>query len=124
MKYDYQTADPALYPLLKDFAKHNRSNPTEAESLLWNYLKTNEWGVTFKRQHIIGRYIADFFCIERKLVIELDGGYHQLPEQQDSDEQRTAWLTNHNFKVIRFTNQELFNDISHVLYIIENNLYE
>ena len=85
MSYDYQTADPLLYPLLKDNAKYNRNHPTEAEELLWHYLSSDGLGVTFKRQHIIGDYIADFVCLSHKLIVELDGGYHQLPQQQMSD---------------------------------------
>ena len=124
MGYDYQTADPTLYPLLKEYARKNRNNPTEAESTLWNYLKADALGVTFRRQHIIGDYIADFVCLETKLIIELDGGYHQLPKQQGNDEQRSEWLQRRGFRILRFTNEELFNNISTVLTTIERNLYE
>ena len=123
MGYDYQTADPGLYKLLKDFARQNRNHPTEAEALLWEYLSANRLGVRFKRQHIIGDYIADFVCLSHKLVIELDGGYHRLDSQQISDTQRTQWLETKGFRVIRFTNQELFNNIDKVLETIEENLY-
>ena len=122
--YPYQTADPMLYPRLLDFARHNRNNPTEAESLLWDYLKGKSVGVTFKRQHIIGDYIADFVCLDTKLIVELDGGYHQLPQQQISDGQRTEWLESKGYRVLRFTNENLFNNIEEVLQTIEDNLYE
>ena len=115
MSYDYQTADSALYPLLRDYARKNRNNPTEAESLLWNYLKCDGLGVTFKRQHIIGDYIADFACISRRLIVELDGEYHQIPEQKASDDLRAEWLESRGYTVLRFTNNELFNGIDHVL---------
>ena len=123
MKYDYQTADPLLYPLLRGYALHNRNNPTEAEELLWNYLKSDSLGVSFKRQHIIGEYIADFVCLNKKLIIELDGGYHQLPQQQISDAERTYWLECKGYKVIRFPNEEIFNHINEVLEIIKEKLY-
>ena len=123
MGYDYQTADPGQYKLLKDFARQNRNHPTEAEALLWEYLKADSLGVRFKRQHIIGDYIADFVCLSHKLAIELDGGYHRLDSQQISDTQRTQWLETKGFRVIRFTNQELFNNIDKVLETIEENLY-
>ena len=123
MGYDYQTADPALYQLLKDFSRQNRNHPTEAETLLWEYLSANGLGVKFKRQHIIGDYIADFVCLSHKLIVELDGGYHQLACQQISDAQCTQWLEAMGYRVIRFTNQELFNDINKVLETIEENLY-
>ena len=112
------------YPLLWAFAKENRNTPTEAESLLWFYLSNKQLGVRFRRQHIIGQYIADFACLEKMLIIELDGGYHSLPEQQISDEQRTANLQERGYRVIRFTNEELFNGIDLVLTKIKNALNE
>ena len=118
------SADVMEYPLLWAFAKENRNNPTEAESLLWFYLSNKQLGVRFRRQHIIGQYIADFACLEKMLIIELDGGYHSLPEQQISDEQRTADLQKWGYRVIRFTNEELFNGIDLVLTKIKNALYE
>ena len=124
MAYKYQTADPALYPLLLELARKNRNNPTEAESILWNYLKADGLGVTFKRQHIIGDYIVDFVCISNKLIVELDGGYHNLPQQQCKDTERTEWLKSQGYAVIRFTNEELFNSIDQVLRTIEEKLYE
>ena len=118
------SADVIEYPLLWAFAKENRNNPTEAERLLWFYLSNKQLGVRFRRQHIIGQYIADFACLDKMLIIELDGGYHSLPEQQISDEQRTADLQKWGYRVIRFTNEELFNGIDLVLTEIKNALYE
>ena len=115
MNYEYQTADPTLYQLLREHATYNRNHPTEAESLLWQYLRADNLGVTFKRQHIIGDYIADFVCIPEKLIIELDGVYHAQPEQQAYDHQRTEWLKSRGFRVVRFTNKELFTNIDFVL---------
>ena len=111
-----------MYDLLKEFAKENRKNPTEAESILWNCVKARQLGLPFRRQHIIGEFIADFVCLPAMLVIELDGGYHQLPEQQVSDEQRQQWLESNGFKVIRFTNEEIIGDIDKVIRIIKRNL--
>ena len=119
MSYDYQTADPMLYSLLKDLAKKNREHPTPAEAALWKFLKNNALGCTFKRQHIVGAYIADFICIQARLIIEIDGGYHQLPEQQISDLERQQWLESQGFKVIRFTNEEVMADIERVIDTIE-----
>ena len=118
------SADVIEYPLLWAFAKENRNNPTEAERLLWFYLSNKQLGVRFRRQHIIGQYIADFACLDKMLIIELDGGCHSLPEQQISDEQRTADLQKWGYRVIRFTNEELFNGIDLVLTKIKNALYE
>jgi len=122
MGYDYQTADPALYHILRENAAYNRNHPTEAEALLWDYLSADGLGATFKRQHIIGDYIADFVCLSSKLIVELDGGYHQSEQQQASDAQRTEWLQSRGFRVIRFTNEQLFNGIDKVLDEIKNNL--
>jgi len=122
MKYDYQTADPMLYMRLKAYSKEMRRFATEAESILWEYLRAKQLGKTFKRQHIIGDYIADFVCLESGLIVELDGGYHQLPEQQINDELRTEWLEKHGFREIRFKNEELLNNIDHCLEIIKASL--
>ena len=92
--------------------------------MLWFYLSNKQLGVRFRRQHIIGQYIADFACLEKMLVVELDGGYHTLPQQQISDEQRTADLQEMGYRVIRFTNEELFHGIDLVLTIIKSVLHE
>lgn len=118
--FEYQTADPFSYRLLADFARHNRNNPTEAERAMWAVLKCNNLGVRFRRQHIIGMFITDFACIEKGVVIEIDGGYHQLPEQQISDAQRTEWLNANGYNVLRFTNEEILGDIDNVIEQIEN----
>ena len=122
MGYEYQTADPSLYRELKKHASWNRNHPTEAENLLWNYLRSDGLGVTFKRQHIIGDYIADFVCLPKKLIIELDGGYHTLPSQRESDDLRSEWLQSKGFCVLRFNNNELFNNINEVLETIKESL--
>ena len=71
--YPSRTADGSLYGRLKELARHNRSNPTEAESLLWLMVKGNRLGRKFKRQHIIGCFIADFVCI-RDFIEENSAG--------------------------------------------------
>lgn len=118
MAYCYQTADPLLYDVLKEFAKENRKHQTDAERILWAELRRNQLGYTFKRQHIIGSYIADFVCLDHKLVVEVDGGYHSQPEQMFLDEMRTNWLEQVGYKVIRFKNEEIVGDIERVLNII------
>jgi len=115
LPYGYEMADPITYSLLKEFANKNRQKPTEAESILWDQLKGNFFGCHFRRQHIIGPFITDFACLKKKLIIELDGGYHQLPEQQTSDKERTEWLESKGFKVLRFTNEEVTFNTQRVL---------
>ena len=120
--YEFKTADPCLYDILKAFAKENRKSPTEAECVLWEYLKERQLGQPFRRQHIIGDYIADLVCIPSKLIIEIDGGYHQLPDQQISDEDRQQWLESKGYTVIRFTNEEVIEDTDNVIETIEKYL--
>ena len=109
------TADPRLYGVLKDFAEENRKNPTEAESVLWNTLKAKGVGLKFRRQHIIKDFIVDFFCNEKKLTIELDGGYHRVLEQMKKDEERTARLQELGYTELRFTNEQVLCDIDNVI---------
>src|SRR5690348_16442377 len=72
--YNYTTADTTVYGLLKNFVAEHRSNPTEAEEMLWKILRGRKIaGYKFRRQHIISNYIADFVCLPEKLIIELDG---------------------------------------------------
>lgn len=101
------TADRTQYDLLKENAIANRKTPTEAEAILWDLLKGNNIGLHFRRQHIILDYIVDFICLDKGLVIELDGGYHNNPEQKEYDEQRTAHLQRLGYIELRFTNEEL-----------------
>ena len=119
----YMWADPITYPLLKEYAQKHRFNPTQAEETLWNLVKTKKLeGFKFRRQHIIGNYIADLVCFDRRLIIELDGLPHQLPENKESDEARTLWLNIKGFKVIRFKNEEVLNKTDDVLETILTTL--
>jgi 5-methyltetrahydrofolate--homocysteine methyltransferase len=113
--FGYEMADPFNYPLLKEFALKNRNQPTAAENVLWEVVKSKQLsGYKFRRQHIIGNYIADFVCLDKQLVIEIDGLIHQLPENQEADEVRTKWLEEKGFSVIRFTNEEVIKNIDGV----------
>ncbi len=112
----WQTADPMLYGLIKKYAKEMRHQPTKAEEILWSALKGKQLeGHKFRRQHIIGGYIADFICLRKGLIIEVDGLIHQLPENKANDEDRTKWLKKQGFNVIRFTNSEVINQLDIVL---------
>lgn len=111
----YKTADLSLYDLLKQKANENRHNPTEAEYALWQYLRAGQLGHKFLRQHIIGQYIVDFLCRDLNIVIEIDGGYHNEPEQQQYDAQRTEYLETLGYKVIRFTNEQVLFDTENTI---------
>ncbi len=114
--YDYQTADPFIYGVLKDFVKEHRSNPTEAENILWGILRGKQLdGFKFRRQHIVSSYIADFVCLSKKIIIEVDGLIHQAPENKKSDAERTTELNKLGFEVIRFNNEEIISDTDNVL---------
>ena len=106
--------------LLLEKAKEMRNNPTEAEKILWLNLKSKALDYKFRQQHLIDDYIVDFVCLSKKLVIEVDGGIHDL--QQESDAERTKNINEKGFKVIRFNNKEIFNNIDSVLNIIKHEL--
>jgi len=112
----WQTARDSYYRLLQELAKKNKENSTEAEEFLWKNLKGKQiLGYKFQRQHIIDNFIADFVCLKKRLIIEVDGKYHNLPEVKISDKERTELLNELGFKVIRFTNEEIINNIEGVL---------
>lgn len=114
-RYKYETADASLYTVLQERALQHRNYPTQAEAVLWEYLKGNRLGAKFRRQHLIGQYIPDFVCLSKQLIIEVDGGYHFIGDQPTSDEQRTAYLESFGYHVIRFTNEEVLTDTQNVL---------
>lgn len=119
----YHDADPISYSIIEDFAKANRKKPTEAENVLWQLLREkNLAGYKFRRQHIIGSFIADFICLAKKFIIEVDGLIHQLPENKISDEERTAWLKEQGYEIIRFTNDQVLSDTGNTLQKIEQML--
>lgn len=95
-------------------AKTLRTNQTEAEQLLWYHLRAHRFmGLKFKRQKPMGRYIVDFVCMERRLIIELDGGQHT--EQVTYDQHRDAWLRSHGYTILRFWNNEVMQQLEGVL---------
>ena len=111
----WKTADPLEYGLLKENARNNRKNMTEAESLFWSLVKGGSLGQKCLRQHIIGDYIVDFLFRKSKVVVEIDGGYHFTEEQQKDDEIRTNWLEYQGYKVVRFTNEQVLCDTDSVI---------
>lgn len=106
----------------RDFARQLRNALQEAERRLWQFLRAEKLGVKFRRQAPIGAYVADFVCFARKLIIELDGPQHADSRAQDHDRQRTAWLASQGFRVIRFRNQALDDDIWKVVENIKQAL--
>ena len=101
-----------------------RRNPTHFENILWQHKKTNKLSVRFKRQHPIWMYIADLYCHELKLVIEVDGSIHDLIEIKEYDVLREEDIKSFGIKVIRFTNDEIKHNVSGVIERIQNVIKE
>ena len=118
----FRTASPDRYELLKEFAKKNRKKPTIAESFLWQQLKGEALGVKFRRQHVIYDYIADFVCLEKSLVIEVDGGYHFVGNQEEEDKIRAVLIEQMGFSILRFTNEEVLNETENVIATIKEKI--
>ena len=114
-KLGWQTADKQAYTAVENNAVKNRRPMTPAEMRLWQELRGNKLGIHFRRQHVIGIYIADFVSLKNHLVIEIDGEYHLNPEQQESDRIRTAYLQQQGFRVIRFSNNQVLTDLEKVM---------
>ena len=108
---------------IKKIAKTLRKNSTIQEKRLWNLLKNRQFhNLKFKRQSPIGRYIVDFICHERKLIIELDGGQHNRNKNIENDIERTNFLESLGFNVIRFWNNDIYKNIDGVITEIEKHI--
>jgi very-short-patch-repair endonuclease len=100
-----------------------RKNMTEPEKILWNKLSKNKLrGYKFRRQHPILFYIADFYCHALLLIIEIDGGYHETEEQKIKDEERTEHLKFNGITVVRYTNEEVLNNVDDVIKRISDTI--
>ena len=106
-------------------AKELRRYETEAEKRLWAKLCRNQMlGLQFRRQHPINRFIVDFYCVKVKLVIEVDGNIHELPENKVYDIGRSQILNDFGITVIRFTNNQLIDDIEGTIIKIKNKVHQ
>ncbi len=105
--------------------KELRNNMTKAESILWEYLKNKKLGgYKFRRQYSVDSFIIDFYCPKVKLGIEVDGEVHFTDEAKEYDENRSGFLSDFGIEIIRFKNDEVFNNVEMVLKIIEQKLKE
>jgi len=100
-------------------AKILRKNMTEQERKLWNILRNNQFhGLKFRRQVPIGNYVVDFVCEIHNVIIELDGSQHNEQEMIEKDKQRTEFLENKRYKVLRFWNNEVDDNLEGVCEVI------
>jgi leucyl-tRNA synthetase len=116
----YKVHTPTQYEL----AKRMRKEHTQAEESLWEALRNSRTGAKFRRQHPIEAYIVDFVSLQNRLIVEADGGYHEMEEQKKYDEERTRVLNEIGFTVLRFSNEEIKNNLKQVTQKIKNVIAE
>lgn len=120
----WMTANPSTYKNIQEFAKEMRKNPTKAEDILWQELRNKNLYAKFRRQHVIDNFIPDFVCLDLKLIIEVDGEIHQIPENIEKDLGRTNELEELGYTILRFTNNEVEENLPKVLIEINNKIVE
>ena len=113
--FDFKSASPDKYNILKEFARINRLNPTLAEQVLWEHIRAGQIGYRVLRQYVVGDYIVDFLLPEVNLIIEVDGAYHSERQQQEDDDIRERELVKMNYNMIRFSNDEVLYSIEAVI---------
>jgi very-short-patch-repair endonuclease len=117
------TSSPQQWDKLKPRAREMRRAPTPAEDALWQSLRSRRLaGAKFRRQHAIGGFIVDFVCVERRLIVEVDGEIHQQPGTQAYDAERQAALGALGFRVLRFDNAQVLAEPVGVLAVIAEAL--
>jgi very-short-patch-repair endonuclease len=104
------------------YARHNRKNMPVAEVILWERIRRKQLGVSFRRQHPIKPFIADFACVEKRLIIELDGESHIGNENETYDAKRTRYLESMGWTILRFWNDEIYEQLDDVIEQITNNI--
>jgi very-short-patch-repair endonuclease len=108
---------------LKNISRQLRSNMTDAEQLLWSRLRAKQLkGRQFYKQRIIGNYIVDFYCPKANLIVELDGGQHYTDEGRKKDKMRDDYMINQGYRILRFSDKEIFENISGVIEKIYGDL--
>lgn len=107
---------------VRTLAKDLRRNQTPAEAILWDALRRNQSGRKFHRQRPVGRYIADFYCPQARLVIELDGPIHDTPDRREYDAIRDQTLSARGLRVLRLTNAQIESDLDGCLAHIDEVL--
>ncbi|MBR3022288.1 MAG: endonuclease domain-containing protein [Bacteroidaceae bacterium] len=124
MNEELKWAASDRYLILKEYARQNRLNPTDAELILWRELREKTLGTKFFRQYVIADYIVDFVSLQHRIIIEVDGAYHLETKSHENDVIRSERLESLGFQILRFTNDEIFNKLEQVLTTIKKHLYE
>lgn len=105
---------------LTKIARNLRKRPTEAEKLLWSHLRGRQLeGLKFRRQQPIGKYVVDFVCLEKDVIVEVDGSQHAV--EKEKDDRRDTWLEEEGFKALRFWDNEVLTNTDGVLEVIREN---
>jgi very-short-patch-repair endonuclease len=105
---------------LISLSRNLRKRQTDVENLIWRHLRRKQLeGLKFRRQHPIGKYIVDFVCLERQLILEVDGGQHAI--EQEKDNKRDDWLRAEGYQILRFWNNEVLENLPSVLETIRLN---
>lgn len=121
--YNFSYHSVLVSPALLQAARRLRREMTDAEKLLWQYLRRKKLdGHRFRRQHPLGCYILDFYCPAAKLAVELDGEQHYSEEGQAKDEERTAWLREQGVRVLRFRNHEILERVENAVSVIQDKI--
>ena len=100
---------------LTEFARQNRRDPTWAEAMIWADLRSRQLGYKFRRQQPIGRFIVDFVCFEKRVIVELDGWSHHLEQTWVRDDERHRWLESEGYSVLRFNDEDVRCDRESVI---------
>ena len=116
----YYGAPPALF----DKAEELRAKMTQAEEVFWNAIKINEWHLKFRRQHPVSNYVVDFYCHAVKLVIELDGGYHEQDDVKRNDALREQNICDFGITVLRFKNEEILFQLTETIKKIDSTIQQ
>ena len=103
-------------------AERLRKNMTVAEKIIWDRVCKNQLGVKIRRQHPIWKFIADFYCHQLKLVIEIDGEIHRFPENEEYDISRGIILNEFGIEIIRFTNHQVINETDYVIQVLKSKI--
>lgn len=118
--FAWTMTDSNKYKILKELAVSFRKNKTKSEAVLWNRINNNQLNFHFRQQHIINNFIVDFVCLEKRLIIEIDGKIHEY--QKESDEERGKILESFGFNILRFKNEDVLEDVDKVLNKINEKL--